>query len=192
MDAHVRLSLMRLSRVYRSICAKVWDPIDLPTLKEDVAITLRMLEWEFSGAFFDVMSHLTLHIVEELNICGPIHTRWMYPIEQAMKVFKGYVCNRSRQEASMAEGYILDKTIGFVTEYLQDFRHVRRKIWDVDEEEGVYGEVMEGAATKLTLDHVARDVARQYVITNVACLAPWVQYTTLNSLNLCWKIVNWS
>jgi hypothetical protein len=81
MDAHVRLSLMRLSRVYCSICAKVWDPIDLPTLKEDVAITLRMLEWEFSGAFFDVMSHLTLHIVEELNICGPIHTRWMYPIE---------------------------------------------------------------------------------------------------------------
>jgi len=59
MDAHVRLSLIRLSRVYRSICAKVWDPIDLPTLKEDVAITLRMLEWEFSRTFFDVMSHLT-------------------------------------------------------------------------------------------------------------------------------------
>jgi hypothetical protein len=92
----------------------------------------------------------------------------------------------------MAEGYILDKTIGFVTKYLQDFCHVRRNIWDVDEEEGVYGEVMEGAATKLTLDPVARDVAHQYVITNVACLAPWVQYTTLNPLNLCWKIVNWS
>ncbi len=169
------------------------DPIDLPTLKEDVVIlTFRMLEWEFSVAFFDVMSHLTLHIVEELDICGPIHTRWMYPIEQAMKVFKGYVCNRSRREASMAEGYILDKTIGFVTKYLQDFCHVRRNIWDVDEEEGVYGEVMEGAATKLTLDPVARDVAHQYVITNVACLAPWVQYTTLNPLNLCWKIVNWS
>jgi hypothetical protein len=32
MDAHVHLSLMRLSRVYRNICAKVWDPIGLPTL----------------------------------------------------------------------------------------------------------------------------------------------------------------
>jgi hypothetical protein len=42
----------------------------------------------------------------------------MYPIEQAMKVFKGYVHNRSRLEASMAEGYILDETIGFVIEYL--------------------------------------------------------------------------
>ncbi len=68
----------------------------------------------------------------------------------------------------------------FVTEYLQDFCHVRHRIWDADEEEGVYGEVVEGAATKWTLDPVTRDVAHQYVITNVACLAPWVQYTTLN------------
>jgi hypothetical protein len=175
--------------VYRNICAKVWDPIDLPTLREVVAIILNMLAWEFPRAFFDVMSHLTLHIVEELDICGPVHTRWMYPIERAMKVFKGYVRNRSRPEASMAEGYILDETIGFVTEYLQDFRHVRNRIWDADEDEGVYGEVVEGAATKLTLDPVTRDVAHQYVITNVACLAPWIRYTTLNPLNPCWKIV---
>jgi hypothetical protein len=91
---------------------------------EDVIIILSMLEWEFPRAFFDVMSHLTLHIVEELNICGPIHTHWMYPIKRAMKVFKGYVCNRSRPKASMAKGYILDETIRFVTEYLQDFHHV--------------------------------------------------------------------
>ncbi len=54
----------------------------------------------------------------------------------------------------MAEGYILDETIGFVIEYLQDFRHVRHRIWDADEEEGVYGEVVEGATTKLILDPV--------------------------------------
>ncbi len=82
--------------MYRNICAKVWDPIDLPTLREDVVIIISMLEWEFSGAFFDVMSHLTLHIVEELNTCGPAHIHWMYPIERVMKVFKGFVHNRSR------------------------------------------------------------------------------------------------
>jgi hypothetical protein len=126
MDPHVHLSLMRFSRVYRSICAKVWDPIDLPTLREDVAIILSMLE--FPGAFFDVMSHLTLHIVKELDICGLVHIHWMYPIGRAMKVFKGYVRNRSRPKASMVEGYIMDETIGFVTEYLQNFYHVRRRI----------------------------------------------------------------
>jgi hypothetical protein len=118
MDVHVCLSLMHLSRMYHNICANVWDPIDLPTLREDVVIILSMLEWEFSGTFFDVMSHLTLHIVEELDFCGLVHTCWMYAIERAMRVFKGYVRNRSRPEASMAEGYILDETIGFVSKYL--------------------------------------------------------------------------
>jgi hypothetical protein len=26
MDPHVRLALMRLSRIFRKICVKVWDP----------------------------------------------------------------------------------------------------------------------------------------------------------------------
>jgi hypothetical protein len=60
-----------------------------------------------------------------------------------MKVFKGYVCNRSRLEVSMVEGYILDEIIGFVTEYLQDLCHVQHKILDVDEKERVCGEVVE-------------------------------------------------
>ncbi len=134
MDVHVCFSLMRLSRMYCNICAKVWDPIDIPTLREDVAISLSMLEWKFSKTFFDVVSHLTLHIIEEPDICGPVHTRWMYPIERTMKVFKGYVCNRSRPEASMAKGYILDKTIGLVIEYLQDLCQIGCEILDVDEE----------------------------------------------------------
>jgi len=34
-------------------------------------------------AFFDVMTHSTLHVVEELDINGQVHSRWMYPIERA-------------------------------------------------------------------------------------------------------------
>jgi hypothetical protein len=45
----------------------------------------------------------------------------MYPIEQAMKVFKGYVRNRSRPKTSMEKGYILDETIGFVTNIYKIF-----------------------------------------------------------------------
>jgi hypothetical protein len=60
-----------------------------------VAITLSLLEWELPGAFFDVMTHLCLHVVEELAICGPVHVRWMYPIERALKTFKAYVRNKA-------------------------------------------------------------------------------------------------
>jgi hypothetical protein len=74
------------------------------------------------------MTHLTLHVVEELAICGPIHPRWMYPIERAMKVFKGYVRNRARPKASMVEGYMLDETIGFVTKDMREFVHVKQQV----------------------------------------------------------------
>jgi hypothetical protein len=64
MDTNVRLSLMHLSRVFRNIYAKVWDPASLPSLREDVVVTLRMIEWELLGAFFDVMTHFVLHVLK--------------------------------------------------------------------------------------------------------------------------------
>jgi hypothetical protein len=81
MQPHVQLALMRLSRVFYNICAKVWDPRDFQALRDDVVTTLGLLEWELPVAFFDIMTHLTLHVVEELDVCGPLHARWMYPIE---------------------------------------------------------------------------------------------------------------
>jgi hypothetical protein len=41
--------------------------------------------------FFDVMAHLVVHLVEELDLCSLVHTWWMYCIERMNKVFKGYV-----------------------------------------------------------------------------------------------------
>ncbi len=38
----------------------------------------------------------------------------------------------------MVEGYILDDIMGFVTKYLEEFQHVFRRIWDV-EDVGEYG-----------------------------------------------------
>ncbi len=81
MDTNVCLSLMQLSRVFRNIYAKVWDLTSLQSLRENVVITLNVIEWELLGAFFDVMTHLVLHVVEELTICELVHSRWMYPIE---------------------------------------------------------------------------------------------------------------
>jgi hypothetical protein len=175
MDTNVRLSLMRLNQVFRKICAKVWDP-SLPSLKKDVGVTLSIIEWELPGAFFDVMTHLVLHVVEELAICRPVHSRWMYPVERTLGTLKKYVRNQARPEASMASRYVLDETLGFVTKYMQMFTQVCRRVWDANEEEGVYGEVLEGSRSKFRLLPSTRDLAHQYVLTNAACLAPWVRY----------------
>ncbi len=145
MQPHVWLALMRLSRVFQSICVKVWDPRDFQTLRDDVATMFSLLEWELPVAFFDIMTHLTLHVAKGLDVCGPIHGRWMYHVEQTLKMFKTYVRNRAHLEASMAKRYLYDETIEFITKYMQDFSHVQHRIWDAYEEEGVCSEVLKGA-----------------------------------------------
>ncbi len=73
-----------------------------------------------------------------------------------MKVLKGYVRSIARPKDSMAKGYILDNTLGFVTEYLHEFEHVTKRVWD-EEEEGIIEEVLEGVPTKVMLNPILRD-----------------------------------
>jgi hypothetical protein len=56
--------------------------------KEDVATILCMLEMEMPPFFFDVMAHLVVHLVEELDLCSSVHIWWMYCIKCMNKVLK--------------------------------------------------------------------------------------------------------
>jgi len=90
------------------------------------------------------MMHLTLHLVDELDICGPIICRWMYPIERVPKDLKGYVQNMCKPKGSMVKGYIFDEALGLYTKYIEAFTTTKRHVWDANEEEGLVGEVLDG------------------------------------------------
>jgi hypothetical protein len=146
-----RLAIMRMCKVFRRICTKVYNPADFESLRADVAESMALLEMEFPPSFFDIMTHLTYHLVEELDLCGPVAARWMYPVERYMKTLKKYVRNLARPEASMAEGYIKDECIGFITEYLQRFEAVQRRVWDAEEEYGDTEEALEGTGKQYVM-----------------------------------------
>jgi hypothetical protein len=52
------------------------------------------------------------HLVDKLDFCGLVATRWNYFIKRYMKMLKQYVRNMARLEASMAKGYIQDECLG--------------------------------------------------------------------------------
>ncbi|CAM8920421.1 unnamed protein product [Rhodiola kirilowii] len=64
------------------------------------------------------MVHLTVHLVREIRILGPVHMRWMYPFERYMKILKSYVRNRHRPEGCIVEGYITEDAVEFCTNFL--------------------------------------------------------------------------
>ena len=168
-----RLAVMRICRVFRKICCSVWNPSDITTLEADVARTMALLEIHFPPSFFDVMTHLVYHLVGELDVCGPVSSRWMYPVERYMKTLKQYVRNMARPEACMAEGYARDECLGFITEYFQRFEVVDRRVWDADEEYGDAEEVVEGAGSKYLMSPALRDLAHLYALSNLTLMAPW-------------------
>ena len=109
---------MRVSRLFRKVCAKVIEADKKLSMLEEVAETTCTFEKELPPSVFVIMMHLPIHLVEELYICGPVHTWWMYPFERYMKGLKGFVKNKSRPEGSMAYGYLREESIGFLNEYL--------------------------------------------------------------------------
>ena len=80
MRKEVQIYIIRLSQIFKCLCAKTINPLDMSALREDIAITLCMLEKKFPPVFFDIMTYLLMHLVEELDICGPVHIRLMYPM----------------------------------------------------------------------------------------------------------------
>ncbi|XP_075475397.1 uncharacterized protein LOC142506126 [Primulina tabacum] len=81
---HVRYAIIRLCFFFKDICCKVIDVAKLDKLQSDLVVTLCLLEQYFPPSFFDVILHLTVHLVREVRLCGPVYFRWMYPFERSM------------------------------------------------------------------------------------------------------------
>ena len=94
MAKEVRTSIIMLTRVFRRVCAKTIDRAAIEEMRDEAAIALCMLEKEFLPSIFDIMTHLVMHLVEEVEICGSMNSHWMYPIKRYLKTLKGYVQNR--------------------------------------------------------------------------------------------------
>jgi len=80
-----------LSNFFQKLCVKTMDQSDIPSLKVCVAKTLSLFEMWFPLGFIDITTHLFIHLVDDIDICAPIVTRWCYPIERYLGVLKQYV-----------------------------------------------------------------------------------------------------
>jgi len=130
--------------VFQRLCAKTIDPNLMNDLKQETTIIFRFLEKEFPPSLFNIMTHLIVHLMVEVKLCGLVNTRWMYPMERYMKSLKTYVWNMVRLEGSMVEGYTMEEAIEFCTEYMQIFKTTERQVWDDYEDQNMYDEVPQG------------------------------------------------
>ena len=79
MPKSTRDGITRFCFIFKSICSKEIKVKELDKLQEELCVTLCLLEKYFPPSFFDVMVHLTVHLIREVKLCGPVCFRWMYP-----------------------------------------------------------------------------------------------------------------
>nr|XP_027096067.1 uncharacterized protein LOC113715963 [Coffea arabica] len=91
--------LIKLSKYFRDLCCKALCPRELLRMEKEIAVVLCQLERVFPPSFFVIMVHLTGHLATEARIAGPVHYRWMYPIEsQHRKLVEEQHLRSSRHE----------------------------------------------------------------------------------------------
>ena len=89
----VRETVMSLCFFFNAIEQKVIDDELLTALDRRLHETLCMMEAFFPPTFFDIMVHLTVHLVWEIHYLGPSYLHQMFPYERYMGILKSFVNN---------------------------------------------------------------------------------------------------
>jgi hypothetical protein len=117
---HVRLATMKLCAFLNAISQKAINLIELATLQNDVVQCLVSFELVFPPSFFNIMTHLLVHLVKEINILGPMFLHNILPFKRFMGVLKKYVHQRARPEGSIAKGYGTEEVIEFCVDFIRN------------------------------------------------------------------------
>ena len=115
---HVRFAITKLCLFFNAICVKTVDVSKLKAIQEEIVLTLCLFEQYFPPSFFDIMIHLTVHLVREIELCTPVYMRWMYSFERLMKILKGYVRNQNHPEWCIVESYVAKEAVEFCSKYI--------------------------------------------------------------------------
>src|SRR3954471_4880833 len=103
MDEHVRETLTCLCNFFDVVSRKSIGVKQLEMLQEEIMVILCELEIYFPPAFFDIMVHLLVHVVDDIIHLGPTFLHNMMPFERMNDVIKGFVRNRPRPNGSIAK-----------------------------------------------------------------------------------------
>ncbi|KAL4038582.1 hypothetical protein IC575_002204 [Cucumis melo] len=141
-------------------------------MQEDVVVTLCLLEKYFPLSFFTIMIHLVVHLIREIEFCGLVHLRWMYPFERYMKVLKTYWRNRNRLKGCMVENYIVEEAIEFYSEFIAGVSYIGLNSSVIKRDSNVDRALSASSFIRPSKEQL--DQAHLYVIQNVNDVLPYV------------------
>ena len=170
---NVRLAIVKVCAFLNAISQKVIDPESLSGLQIDVVQCLVSFELLFPPSFFNIMTHLLVHLVEEIRILGPVFLHNMFPFERFMGVLKKYVHNRARPEGSISKGYGTEEVIEFCVDFLPDLKPIG--VPESRYEGRLTGKGTLGRKTTVCRDALSFTQAHYIVLHNSTVVASYIE-----------------
>jgi hypothetical protein len=99
---------------------KAINPAQLAKLQNDVVQCLVSFELVFPSSFFNIMTHLLVHLIKDISIPSHVFLHNMFSFERFMGVQKKYVHNRAWPEGSITKGYGIEEVIEFCVDFIPD------------------------------------------------------------------------
>ncbi|XP_016185333.1 uncharacterized protein LOC107626964 [Arachis ipaensis] len=166
--------IANLSSFFRELCGKAINPMQLVDLQNHVVQTLCKMEMIFPPSFFTIMVHLTVHLVDEVNLGGPVRYRWMYPIE------------RAQSKGTIAEGYLSEEILTFCSRYLDNIESRINQPGRVDDQpvdvthnlgETLFPTIGKalGAVSHFKLTPMEKHQGHRHVLLNCEAVVPFVE-----------------
>jgi hypothetical protein len=170
---NVRVPIVKLCAFLNAISQKVIDPESLPRLQNDVVQCLVSFELVFPPSFFNIMTHLLVHLVEEIAILGPVFLHNMFPFERFMGVLKKYVHNRARPEGSISKGYGTEEVIEFCVDFIPDLKSIG--VPESRYEGRLSGKGTLGKKSMICMDGHSFTQAHYIVLQSSTLVAPYIE-----------------
>lgn len=113
--------------------------------------------------------------MDEVEIAGTVHARWMFFLERFMKTLKGFVRQRARPEGSMAEGWLVQESCVFISEYLSRSQNNVLELWSTKDDDRLVGDVPQGNGVVQRFSEEVRTKVSNYCMMNTDGMQRWYE-----------------
>lgn len=170
----IRTAIFKISSLVRWISSKEIKQDTIETARLNAIEAVCLIEKFFPTSVLTIQMHLLVHVVDEVAIAGTVHSRWMFFLERFMKTLKGFVRQRARPEGSMAEGWLIQESLVYITEFLSSANPEMPRLWTPEIDMRVTGEEAQGKGIVRKMDSHLRDKINKFCILNSAPMEKWI------------------
>ena len=108
-----RTTLYELCNVIADLCAMSIDPDEMHNLEYRTSRALSLLERDYPVTLHVIVYHLLHHLPMFVQLYGPIHSFWMYPLERFNSWLSQRVLSKRYPESTVLETYRLFEVTSF-------------------------------------------------------------------------------